>query len=98
MLTGTIKKSGTSVITKEEFTILQRTANRIIKEISKEIMQGSIEIKPIYDFKTKRTSCKNCTYSGICGFNNRLNSYAYIGNRTKDIIMEELKEEKSNDI
>ena len=88
---GTIKKKN-STITKEEFTLLQKTANRIIKEISAEIMQGKIEIKPMYNLKTKTTSCKYCTYSGICGFNSNINTYEYIQNKAKDMIIEELEE------
>ena len=94
MLIGTIGKTGNSTVTKEEFTLLQKKANTIIENISKEIMQGNIDIKPMYNLKTKETSCKYCTYSGICGFNNRLNDYAYINNKAKDVIMEELKNEQ----
>jgi len=56
-------------------------------------MQGNIEIKPVYNLKTKINSCRYCTYSGICGFNSNINNYAYVGNKTKDVILEELKEE-----
>ena len=82
---------GNSTITREEFTLLQKKANRIIQNISGEIVKGNIMIEPVYNAKTKTTTCKYCTYSGICGFDANLNSYAYVGNKTKDVIMEELK-------
>ena len=91
MLTGAIGKTSNSTITKEEFTLLQKAANRVIKNISKEIMQGNIEIKPMYSLKTKTTSCKYCTYNAICRFNVSCNHYSYIQNRTKEKILEELK-------
>ena len=53
-------------------------------------MQGNIEIKPTYNLKGGITSCQYCTYSGICGFNNNTNTYTYIENKTKDVILEEL--------
>ena len=93
MWIGTISKQSNSTITKEEFTLLQKTANRIIGDISKEIMKGNIEIKPTYKKKTKETACKYCTYKGICGFDSRLNTYAYIGDKTKEMILGEMEEE-----
>ena len=57
-------------------------------------MRGNIEIKPTYMQRTKETSCKYCTYSGICDFNSKSNSYAYVEKRTNDEIMEGLKNEE----
>ncbi|MCL2354886.1 MAG: PD-(D/E)XK nuclease family protein, partial [Oscillospiraceae bacterium] len=86
-----IGKVGNNTITKEEFTLLQKTANRVIKNISKEIMQGNIDIKPTYNLKTKEATCKYCTYNSICKFNSKTHTYAYIGNKPKDTILKELK-------
>ena len=85
---------GNSTITKEEFTLLQKQTNRVIENISKEIMKGNIEIKPIYSLKTKTATCKYCIYKGICGFNKKLNHYEYVGNKAKNTILEEFKKDQ----
>jgi len=90
MLTGTIGKVGNSTLTREEFTLLQKTANRIIKNIAKEIMTGNIEIKPVYNTKNKTTTCKYCEYSAICGFDSSSSHYEYVGNKSKEVILEEI--------
>lgn len=91
---GTISKVGTSAITKEEFTNLSKMVNKIIKDISEEILGGNIDIKPTYSIKNKSSSCKYCTYKSICGFNTNQNTYTYIKNKPKDKILEEIKEGK----
>jgi len=88
---GMVSKTGNSTITKEEFTSLQKTANRIIQNISKEILKGNIDIKPMYNLKTKTSSCKNCPYKVICGFDVNYNNYAFVQNKSKDEILEEIK-------
>ena len=62
-----------------------------IKEISKEIMSGNIELKP-YN-KNGQTPCKYCNYKSICGFNTKQNGnkYNYIDKRTKDDIIKMMK-------
>ena len=89
--TGNIINTRSSVLTKEEFTCLQKKIKTLIKQISKEILSGNIEIKPVYNAKQKRTACEYCTYKTICGFNPKKNMYEYIPNKTKDEIFEELK-------
>jgi len=54
-------------------------------------MEGNIDIKPIYNLKTKDTSCKYCTYASICGFDSQSNNYAYIENKSKNEILEKLR-------
>jgi len=88
---GTIGKVGNNTITKEEFTNLQKTANKIIQSISKEILRGNIDIKPMYNMKTKISSCKSCTYKTICGFDTNFNNYSYIQNKSKEEILEKIK-------
>ena len=60
---GSIKKNK-SCISKEEFEYLQKYMTKIIKEISEEIMDGNIEIKP--NRKKKRSPCEFCEYKSIC--------------------------------
>lgn len=91
---GNLSKKESNVVTKEEFSALQKTINRIIKQISKEILSGNIDIKPTYNTKTKTAACKYCEYKSICGFNSNENSYSYIDKKTQDKILEKIKEEK----
>ena len=71
---------------------------KTIKDISKEILTGKIDLKP-YNKKGK-TPCEYCNYKSICGFNPRQNGnkYNYIDKKTKDDIIlkmqKELKEKK----
>lgn len=80
--------SRSSVLTKEEFTALQKKMKSLIKQISDEILSGKIEIKPIYN--QKKTPCEYCPYKTICTFNPKENSYKYISNKTKEEIFEAL--------
>ena len=93
-----IDKSGnlskkTNGITKEQFIQLQKYIDKTIKEIAKEILSGNINLKPYY--KKGNTPCKYCTYRAICGFNAGFcnNDYNYIGNESKETILEKIKEE-----
>ncbi len=52
--------------TKSEFDELQKTTRRLIKQISKEILNGKIDIKP-YKYN-KKTGCDYCKYKTICNF------------------------------
>lgn len=56
----------TSNITKEQFEYLQNETNKIIKQISEEILNGKIDIKPYYNNKTKKNACEYCLYKSIC--------------------------------
>ena len=89
---GNISNSWSNVLTKEEFTKLQKTAEKIIKEIAKEILSGNIDIKPAYNRKTKIDACKYCEYKTICRFDPKVNHYAFINNKSKEEILETLKD------
>ena len=91
---GEISKTRSSVITKEEFTSLQKKIRKLIKQISEEILNGNIEIKPTYNAKQKKATCEYCPYKTICGFNPKKNAYEYIPNKTKDEIFETLQREE----
>lgn len=82
------------ILTKEEFSDLQKEVTKLIKQISKEILSGNIDIKPIYNFKTKFLACNLCEYKSICGFDQNQNGYKYIGHKTRQQILEEIKEAK----
>ncbi len=87
---GNISKSKSRVLEKEQFEKLQKYTKHIIKEISKEIFSGKIDIKPFY--MNKKTPCENCEYKSICNFDPKFkdNNYNYIKNYSKDYIMDEI--------
>lgn len=88
---GNLSPSRSNAITKQQFENLQKHIHKIIKEISEEIMQGNIDIKPYY--KNKKTPCEYCEFKPICNFKNGFcnNKYNYIAERDKLEIMNELE-------
>lgn len=78
---GNISEKKSSVINKENFDNLQKEVKNIIKEISKEIFRGKIDIKP-YNYN-KKTGCDYCKYKTICMFNSNIkgNEYNYINKK-----------------
>jgi ATP-dependent helicase/nuclease subunit B len=91
---GEISERKSSTIKKEDFKNLQNKVKEIIKEISKEILRGKIDIKPYY-YK-KKTGCDYCKYKTICMFNTNIkdNDYNYIANKEKSIVLEKLRNNK----
>ena len=89
----TISDVKSSVITKDEFSKLRVKIRKIIEEIANEILNGNIDIRPIYDKKTKTEACKYCSYKTICAFDTNENSYKYIDNKTKKELLNSLYEE-----
>ncbi len=89
--TGTLSPKLSSIATNEEFTRLQNYINKTIKDISKEIFKGNIELKPYY--KNKKTPCEYCSYKNMCGFNSGIKqkNYNFINKLTKDEILEKIK-------
>ena len=81
-----------SSVTREQFEMLQNHVIKTIKDISKEILKGNIDIKPYY--KNKKTACTYCEYKPICKFdsNNRDNKYNYITKLKDEEIWEKIKE------
>lgn len=93
---GTVNEKWTNGVDSEEFKILQDYIYKTIKEISKEILSGKIDLKP-YNKKGK-TPCEYCVYKSVCGFNtkNPENKYNYIDKKTKDDIINMMKKELKN--
>ncbi len=91
---GNLSDKKTSGVTKEQFADLQKYMYKIIKQISKEILEGNIDLKPYY--KDKKTPCKYCDYKSICGFNmgGCENEYNYIEKNSKDEILNKIKSKK----
>ena len=99
IIPATINKDETlskkaSNISKQQFEYLQKYTNKIIKQISEEILSGNINIKPYYNTKNKKTPCEYCTYKSICQFENGIckKEYNYISNLEKEAILEMMKE------
>lgn len=95
-----IKKDGSmdktsKVVSRKEFEILQKYVRKTIGDISKEILDGNIDIKPYYNVKNKRKPCEYCVYGSICNFKKGFygNDYNYIDNLEKDYILECMKTE-----
>lgn len=83
----------TKGVTKYQFDDLQKYINKTLKQISKEILSGSIEVKPAYR-KNKPTPCSYCAYNQICGFNSGVckRKYNYIEKLTKEEVLNKIKE------
>ena len=90
---GSINEKWTNGVKSEEFKLLQEYIYKTIKDISKEILSGNIDLKPYY--KKGKTPCEYCEYKAICGFNSRQNNncYNYIDQKSKDDILFKMKEE-----
>lgn len=73
---GNISGAKSSSANIDEFNKLQEYTIKTLKEISKEIFEGNIDIKPYY--KNTKTGCDYCGYKSICGFNTSNNKYNYI--------------------
>ena len=89
--TGTLSPKRSSIASEEEFIKLQKYINKTIKEISKEIFSGNIELKPYY--KNKKTPCEYCSYKNMCGFNSGVfkKNYRYIENLNKEELLNIIK-------
>lgn len=90
---GSVNEKWTNGVKQEEFKILQEYIYKTIKDISKEILKGKIDLKPYY--KKGKTPCEYCNYKAICGFNPRTedNKYNYIDQKSKDDIILKMKKD-----
>ena len=91
---GSISKNS-STVTRTQFEILQKYVKKTLEDISNEILNGNIDIKPYYNVKTKKSPCEYCTYNSICNFKKGFygNDYNYIEDYNKDYILECMKGE-----
>lgn len=89
---GNVSPSKSSSVNAVEFKKLQIQINKILKQISEEILTGKIEPNPVYLSKKKTTPCLYCNYKSICGFNPELkgNNYTYVPNLNKNEILAKL--------
>ena len=91
---GNINFKNSKVVTKEEFEALQSYTIKIIKEISKEILDGNIKLKPYYIVSEKKSPCTYCEYKSICQFNPRfagtVERCVYVTNKPRQEILDEI--------
>lgn len=91
-----VNKSGeisdkANVLNRKQFEMLQNYMEKIIKQISNEILDGNINIEPYYYIKNRKTPCEYCIYKSICQFNQTTkNNYRYIANNNKEYILQQM--------
>lgn len=80
-----------NTLNRKQFENLQNYMEKIIKQISEEILNGNIEIEPYYRTRDKKTPCEYCSYKAICQFNQTTkNNYNYIPNVNKEKVLEKI--------
>lgn len=91
-----IKKDNTttapsSVVGEVDFANLIEYTNKKAKELCESMLNGEIKVQPS---KTKNTNaCAYCDFSAICQFDTLIenNKYKNIGGKSKNVIIEEIK-------
>ena len=83
-----------NTLNRKQFENLQNYMEKIIKQISEEILNGNIGIEPYYRTRDKKTPCEYCSYKAICQFNQTTkNNYNYIPNVNKEKVLEKICQE-----
>lgn len=93
---GDVLGKNSSVATMEQFRLLRRYVRQLLKDLSREILRGSVAIKPV---KNKEGSaCKFCAYSPVCQFDPAVgdNTYRMLYDKQNDEIWNLLTPEKEN--
>ena len=90
---GNVSLSKPGALTGADFENLQKSVNKTIKQIAKEMLAGNIDIKPYYSIKNKKTPCEYCKYKTICNFDSDecKGKYNYIANKEKNVVLQEIK-------
>lgn len=80
-----------NTLNSKQFDNLQKYMEKIIKQISEEILEGNISIEPYYRIRDKKTPCEYCSYKAICQFNQiTKNDYNYISNANKEYVLDKI--------
>lgn len=89
---GSLSKSS-RVLEPEDFALFLSFAKKKEQELKKQINEGDAQAAP-YELNGS-TGCDYCAYHGICGFDPRLDGYAYrsLENYSKEEVMEHIREE-----
>lgn len=64
-----------SAASMDRFELLKKYVKKLLKDITGEMLQGNVEIKPYR--KQRETSCRYCKFLSICQFDPRLESNRY---------------------
>jgi ATP-dependent helicase/nuclease subunit B len=91
-----LKKSGeisarSNVATTEEFELIRKYTRYKIRESSRLIYEGNIDINPYKDGKD--TSCRFCPYQSVCGLDGKIPGFGFRHPKSpgKDEIFEEME-------
>ena len=92
---GDISYSNSKVMTSKEFNNMQKYVEKLIKEISKEILSGDIGLKPYYLTNKKSTPCQYCKYKSVCQFDTKFknNDYRIIIPDSKEEVLNKMEAE-----
>lgn len=71
---GSLAKKS-KALTEEDFEIISEFTNRQVRKVGKQILKGEAGISP-YKIDQK-TGCDYCPYQAICGFDEKMEGYAY---------------------
>lgn len=83
---GDVIGKNSSVATMEQFKILSRYVQQLLKDLSTEMFMGTATIRPV---KSKEgTACSNCSYLPVCQFDTAMkeNTYRLLVEKDKDEI------------
>ena len=82
-------------MTSKEFDNMQKYVEKLIKEISKEILSGDIGLKPYYLTNKKSTPCQYCKYKSVCQFDTKFknNDYRIIIPDSKEEVLSKMEAE-----
>ena len=72
---GYVQESRSSVASTRRFEDLRRFVNHKLQEAGKDILKGSIGLKPYK--QASRTACDYCPYHAVCGFDTKTAGYGY---------------------
>lgn len=75
-----------NLLLREQFEILLKDCEAMIKQTGEKILEGEYYIRP-YSFDAK-SACDYCAYKSVCGFDKNINSYRKIKKLTKDAYFE----------
>lgn len=91
---GALSNTRSSSVSRKQFEYLQKYTNKIIRQISDEILSGNIDIRPSYNTKNKKTACDFCAFKSVCNFNGAeaTNGYNYVSCAEKEAVLEMMEE------
>ena len=89
---GSLSKSSRALLP-EDFALFLAFARKKEQELKDQMGEGHAEAAP-YELNGS-TGCDYCAYRGICGFDPRLDGYAYrsLENYSKEEVLEHIREE-----